>query len=120
MIISTQHLFTPRNLAALESAAAQSENHEAPASGQQTPAVAAQGEDMPSAAPAPSKSFVTSAADTPIEGEATSKAPTPRLPSSTVGADEAEPETAAASPGAGEGAGTAPGGFNLDIAFEAS
>jgi len=120
MIISTQHLFTPRNLAALESAAAQSENHDAPASGQQTPAVAAQGEDMPSEAPAPSKSVETSAADTPIEGEATSKAPTPPLLSSTVGADEAAPETAAASPGTGEGAGTAPGGFNLDIAFEAS
>jgi len=120
MIISTQHLFTPRNLAALESAAAQSENHDAPASGQQTPAVATQGEDMPSEAPAPSKSVESSAADTPIEGEATSKAPTPPLPSSAVGADEAAPETAAASPGAGEGAGTAPSGFNLDIAFEAS
>lgn len=120
MIISTQHLFTPRNLAALESAAAQSEIHDAPASGQQTPAVAAQGEDIPSEAPAPSKSVETSTVDTPIEGEATSKAPTPPLPSSTVGPDDAAPETAAASPGAGEGAGTAPGGFNLDIAFEAS
>jgi actin-related protein 8 len=124
MIISTQHLFTPRNLAALESAAAQSENHDAPASGQQTPfatAVAEKAGDVPSEPPAPSKSVETSAAsDTPVEGEATSKAPTPPLPSSTVGADEAAPETAAASPGTGEGAGTAPGGFNLDIAFEAS
>jgi len=123
MIISTQHLFTPRNLAALESAAAQSENHDAPASGQQTPfatAVAEKAGDVPSEVPAPSKSVETSASDTPIEGEATSKAPTPPLPSSTVGADEAAPETAAASPGTGEGAGTAPGGFNLDIAFEAS
>jgi len=63
---------------------------------------------------------VTSASDTPIEGEATSKAPTPPLPSSTVGADEAVPETAAASPGTGEAAGTGSGGLNLDIAFEAS
>jgi actin-related protein 8 len=30
------------------------------------------------------------------------------------------PETAAASPATGEGAGSAQGGFNLDIAFEAS
>jgi len=126
MIISTQHLFTPRNLAALESAAAQSENHDAPASGQQTPfttAGAAQTGDAPSDAGAPSKSVETSASasDTPIEGEATSKAPTPPPPSSTGGADEAAPETAAASPGTGESAGNVPGGgFNLDIAFEAS
>jgi actin-related protein 8 len=125
MIISTQHLFTPRNLAALESAAAQSENHDAPASGQQTPfatAGAAQTGDAPSDAAAPSKSVETSASasDTPIEGEATSKAPTPPPPSSTGGADEAALETAAASPGTGESAGNVPGGFNLDIAFEAS
>jgi actin-related protein 8 len=125
MIISTQHLFTPRNLAALESAAAQSENHDAPASGQQTPLAIAAAEkagDVPSETSAPSKSVETSAStsDTPIEGEATSKAPTPPLPSSTVGGDEAAPETAAASPATGEGAGIAPGGFNLDIAFEAS
>ena len=123
MIISTQHLFSARNLAALESAAAQSENHDAPASGQQTPFATAAAEkagDIPSEAPAPSKSVETSASDTPIEGEATSKAPTPPLPSSTVGADEAAPETAATSPGTGEGAGTAPSAFNLDIAFEAS
>ncbi|KAI9510507.1 hypothetical protein F5148DRAFT_976598 [Russula earlei] len=124
MIISTQHLFAPRNLAALENATAQSQNQDAPASGQQTPlntAVAAQPGDVPSEAPAPVKSEETSASDTPIEGEASSKAPTPALPSSTVGADETVPETAAPSPGAGEGAGNASaGGFNLDIAFEAS
>lgn len=122
MIISTQHLFTSRNLAALENAAAQSENHDAPASGQRTPlasAIAEKAGDVLSEAPAPSKSVETSASDTPNEGEATSKAPTPPLPS-TVGGDEAAPETAAASPGTGEGAGTAPSGFNLDIAFEAS
>jgi len=123
MIISTQHLFAPRNLAALESATAQSQNQDAPGSGQQTPlnnAVAAQAGDAASEAPAPTKSDETSASDTPIEGEATSKAPTPPLPSSTVGADEAVPETAAPSPGTGEGAMTASGGFNIDIAFEAS
>jgi len=123
MIISTQHLFAPRNLAALESATAQAQNPDAPASGQQTPlnsAVAAQAGDIASEAPAPAKSDETSASDTPIEGEATSKAPTPPLPSSTVGADETVPETAAPSPGTGEGAGSASGGFNLDIAFEAS
>jgi actin-related protein 8 len=123
MIISTQHLFTSRNLAALENAAAQSESHDAPASGQRTPLVTAVAEkagDVLSEAPAPSKSVETSASDTPNEGEATSKAPTPPLPSSTVGADEAAPETAAASPGTAEGVGTVPGGFNLDIAFEAS
>ncbi|KAH9967476.1 actin-related protein [Russula dissimulans] len=123
MIISTQHLFASRNLTALESATAQSQNQDAPASGQQTPlnnAVAAQAGDAASEAPAPTKSDETSASDTPIEGEATSKGPTPPLPSSTVGADEAVPETAAPSPGTGEGAGAASGGFNLDIAFEAS
>jgi len=121
MIISTQHLFAPRNLAALESATAQSQKEDAPASGQQTPAVATNSIDVPSETPAPAKSEVTSASDTPIEGEAASKAPTPPLPSSTVGVDETVPEIAAASPGTGEGAGTAvSGGFNLDIAFEAS
>lgn len=124
MIISTQHLFAPRNLAALESATAQSQNHDAPASGQQTPfttaAVATQAGDVPSEAPAAAKSDETSTSDTPIEGEATSKAPTPPQPSSTVGADEAPAETAAASPGTLEGAGSASAGFNLDIAFEAS
>jgi actin-related protein 8 len=107
MIISTQHLFAPRN-------------QEAPASGQQTPAVATQGNDVPSEIPAPAKSEVTSTSDTPIEGEATSKAPTPPPPSSTVGVDEVVPEIAAASPGTGEGAGTSSGGLNIDIAFEAS
>ncbi|KAH9992981.1 nucleus protein [Russula compacta] len=124
MIISTQHLFAPRNLAALESATAQSQNHDVQASGQQAPfttaVVAAQAGDVPSEAPAAAKSDETSASDTPIEGEATSKAPTPPLPSSTVGADEAPTETAAASPATGEGAGSASAGFNLDIAFEAS
>ncbi|KAI0306069.1 actin-like ATPase domain-containing protein [Multifurca ochricompacta] len=122
MIISTQHLFAPRNLAALESSAVQGQD--APASGQQTPhtpAVTAQAIDVPSEAPAPAKSDVTSASDTPYEGEATSKAPTPPLPSSTAGADDGAPETTAPSPGTGEGAGTgSSGGFNLDIAFEAS
>ncbi|KAH9990563.1 actin-related protein [Russula vinacea] len=121
MIISTQHLFAPRNLAALENATAQ--NQDAPASGQQTPftsATAAQSGDVAPEAPAPAKSDETSASDTPIEGEATSKAPTPQLPPSSGGADEAVPETAATSPGTGEGTGTTSGGFNLDIAFEAS
>ncbi|KAI9440349.1 hypothetical protein H4582DRAFT_1936346 [Lactarius indigo] len=117
MIISTQHLFAPRNLP-LEGASAQ--GPEAPPSGQQTPAVVAQTSDLPSETPALAKSDVASASDTPIEGEAMSKAPTPPLPSSTVGADEAVPETVAASPGTGEAAGTGSGGFNLDIAFEAS
>ena len=118
MIISTQHLFAPRNLTGVEGAGAPGQ--EAPPSGQQTPAVVAQTSDLPTETPAPAKSDVTSASDTPIEGEAMSKAPTPPLPSSTVGADEAAPETAAGSPGTGEAAGTASGGFNLDIAFEAS
>lgn len=121
MIISTQHLFAPRNLAALENATAQ--NQDTPASGQQTPftsATAAQSGDVAPEAPAPAKSDETSASDTPIEGEATSKAPTPQLPPSSGGADEAVPETAATSPGTGEGTGTTSGGFNLDIAFEAS
>ncbi|KAI0299322.1 hypothetical protein BC826DRAFT_906622 [Russula brevipes] len=123
MIISTQHLFATRNLTALENATTQKENQDAPASGQQTPtstAVAAQAGDVQPEGSAPAKSDETSASDTPIEGEATSKAPTPPLPSSTIGADEAVPETAAASPATGEGAGSAQGGFNLDIAFEAS
>ena len=118
MIISTQHLFSPRNLTGLESASAQGQ--EAPPSGQQTPAVVAQTSDLPTETPAPAKSDVTSASDTPIEGEATSKAPTPPLPSSTVGTDEAVPETVTASPGTGDATGTGSGGFNLDIAFEAS
>ena len=116
MIISTQHLFAPR--ASLEGASAQGQ--EAPPSGQQTPAVVVSTSDLPSETPAPAKSDVTSASDTPIEGETTSKAPTPPLPSSTIGADEAVPETAAPSPGTGEAAGTGPGGVHLDIAFEAS
>ncbi|KAH9975732.1 hypothetical protein BGW80DRAFT_1436314 [Lactifluus volemus] len=120
MIISTQHLFAPRNLAALESANAQSQNQDALASGQQTPAVATQSNDVPSEIPAPAKSEVTSTSDTPIEGEATSKAPTPPLPASTVGVDEAVPEIAAASPGTGDGKETGESGLNLDIAFEAS
>ena len=123
MIISTQHLFAPRNLAVLESATTQNQNQDAPASGQQTPftgTTTTQAGDVASEAPAPAKSDETSASDTPIEGEATSKAPTPPLPSSSGGADEAVPETAAASPGTGEGTGTTSGGFNLDIAFEAS
>jgi actin-related protein 8 len=120
MIISTQHLFAPRNLAALESATAQSQNQDAPASGQQTPAVATQANDVPSEIPAPAKSEVTSTSDTPIEGEATSKAPTPPLPASTVGVDEAVPDIAAASPGTGDGKETGESGLNLDIAFEAS
>jgi actin-related protein 8 len=121
MIISTQHLFA-RNLAALENATGQSQNQDAPASGQQTPlvnATAAQAGDAASEAPAPAKSDETSASDTPIEGEATSKAPTPPLPSSTGGAEEPVAETAAASPGTGEGTGST-SGINLDIAFEAS
>jgi len=113
MIISTQHLFAPRNLTGLEGAGAQGQ--EAPPSGQQTPAVVASTNDLPTETPAPAKSDVTSASDTPNEGEATSKAP----PSSTVGTDEAVPETVTASPGTGEAA-TGSGGFNLDIAFEAS
>lgn len=123
MIISTQHLFATRNLAALESATAPNQNQDAPASGQQTPftgAATAQTGDVASEAPAPSKSDETSASDTPMEGEATSKAPTPPLPSSSGGADEAVPENAATSPGTGEGTGTTSGGLNLDIAFEAS
>jgi actin-related protein 8 len=119
MIISTQHLFAPRNLAVLEGATAPSQNQDAPASGQQTPAVATHVNDEPSELPAPAKSEVTSAPDTPNEGGTASKAPTPPLPS-TAGVDEAVPEIAAASPGTGEGAGTGSGGFNLDIAFEAS
>lgn len=118
MIISTQHLFPPRNLAALEDATGQSQNQDAPASGQQTPlanATAAQAGDVASEAPAPAKSDETSASDTPIEGEATSKAPTPPPPSSTGGAEEP-----VASPGTGEGTGSTTGSFNLDIAFEAS
>jgi actin-related protein 8 len=121
MIISTQHLFATRNLAALEGATAP--NQDAPASGQQTPftgAATAQAGDVASEAPAPTKSEETSASDTPMEGEATSKAPTPPLPSSSGGADEAVPETTATSPGTGEGTGTTSGGLNLDIAFEAS
>ena len=118
MIISTQHLFAPRNLTGLEGASAQGQ--EALPSGQQTPAVAAQTNDLPTETPAPAKSDVTSASDTPLEGEATSKAPTPPLPSSTVGTDEAVPETVTASPETGDATGTGSGGFNLDIAFEAS
>ncbi len=123
MIISTQHLFAPRNLAALENATGQSQNQDAPASGQQTPlanATAAQAGDVASEAPAQAKSDETSTSDTPIEGEATSKAPTPPPPSSTGGAEEPVAETAATSPGTGEGTGTTSGGFNLDIAYEAS
>jgi len=75
---------------------------------------------LPTETPAPAKSDVTSASDTPIEGDAMSKAPTPPLPSSTVGADEAVPETVVASPGTGDAVGTGSGGINLDIAFEAS
>jgi actin-related protein 8 len=122
MIISTQHLFA-RNLAALENATGQPQNQDAPASGQQTPlanATAAQAGDAASEAPAPAKSDETSTSDTPIEGEATSKAPTPPLPSSTGGAEEPVAETAATSPGTGEGTGSTSGGINLDIAFEAS
>lgn len=122
MIISTQHLFA-RNLAALENTTSQSQNQDAPASGQQTPlpnATAAQTGDVASEGPAPAKSEETSASDTPIEGEATSKAPTPPLPSSTGGAEEPVAETAATSPGTGEGTGSTTGGINLDIAFEAS
>jgi actin-related protein 8 len=123
MIISTQHLFA-RNLAALENATGQSQNQDAPASGQQTPlagATAAQAGDVASEAPAPAKSDETSTSDTPIEGEATSKAPTPPPASSAGGAEEPVAETAAASPGTGgEGAGSTSGGINLDIAFEAS
>lgn len=122
MIISTQHLFA-RNLAALENATGQSQNQDAPASGQQTPlanATAAQAGDAASEAPAPAKSDETSASDTPIEGEATSKAPTPPPPSSTGGAEEPVAETAATSPGTGEGTGPTSGSINLDIAFEAS
>jgi actin-related protein 8 len=121
MIISTQHLFA-RNLAALENATGQSQNQDAPASGQQTPlanATAVQAGDVASEAPAPAKSDETSASDTPIEGEATSKAPTPPPPS-TGGADEPVAETVATSPGTGEGTGSTSGGINLDIAFEAS
>jgi actin-related protein 8 len=122
MIISTQHLFA-RNLAALENATGQSQNQDAPASGQQTPlanATAAQAGDVASEAPAQAKSDETSASDTPIEGEATSKAPTPPPPSSTGGAEEPVAETAATSPRTGEGTGSTSGGINLDIAFEAS
>ncbi|KAI0286071.1 hypothetical protein BGY98DRAFT_944817 [Russula aff. rugulosa BPL654] len=122
MIISTQHLFA-RNLAALENATGQSQNLDAPASGQQTPlanATAAQVGDVVSEPPAPTKSDETSTSDTPIEGEATSKAPTPPPASSTGGAEEPVAETAATSPGTGEGAGSTSGGINLDIAFEAS
>ncbi|KAF8268785.1 actin-related protein [Lactarius quietus] len=97
MIISTQHLFAQRNLAGPEVAGAQGQ--EAPPSGQQTPAAVAPAGDLPTETPAPAKSDVTSASDTPIEGDAMSKAPTPPLPSSTVGADEAVPETVVASPG---------------------
>ncbi|KAI0272353.1 hypothetical protein BC834DRAFT_856390 [Gloeopeniophorella convolvens] len=124
MIISTQHLFTPGNLAAIASATGQGPATDAPASGQQTPfapAMTTQPSEAPSETPVPAKSDATSGTGTPVEAETASKAPTPPPPSSTV-ADEVPPETAATSPVAAEGAGSSASAaaLSLDISFEAS